>query len=130
MLRSRLSVHTPYRRCALEFDAHPLVSEGSGHKRPILTMKQPVRLSSSWLLFVTVMASVIVLTACESDADRIRSTSGADPTEAASSAPSPTATPLSAEIEAADIQDGDCIDSSIQQVVTIESVVIVPCSGS
>ena len=95
-----------------------------------MPMKQTVRLSSSGLLFVTVMASIIVLTACESDADRVRSTSGADPTQAASSAPPPTATPLSAEIEAVDIQDGDCIDSSIEQRVTIESVVIVPCSGS
>ncbi len=101
-----------------------------------------MRLSKNWLRLVGVMAftSIIVLAACESDADRIRSVNEADRTQSAPSAATPTSippstatptpTPLSATIDSVDIQDGDCIDSTIEQGVTIESVVIVPCSGS
>ena len=83
------------------------------------------------LMAISGLVCALLFAACESDADRIREINEADrATQAASNAPAPTPTPLSAEIEAVDIQDGDCIDSTIEQGVTIESVVIVPCSGS
>ena len=91
-----------------------------------------MRLSNNWLRLIGLMAfaSITVLAACESDADRIRSINEAERTQAGPSVPTPTPTPLSATIDYVDIQDGDCIDSTIEQGVTIESVVIVPCSGS
>ena len=52
------------------------------------------------------------------------------PEPSPTSTPTPTPTLLSARIDSVDIQDGDCIDSTIEEGVTIESVVIVPCSGS
>lgn len=92
------------------------------------------------LIGVMALASLVLLAACESDADRIRSVNEADRTQTASSAATPTLTPLSAatptptplsaKIDTVDIQDGDCIDSTLGQGVSIESVVIVPCSGS
>ena len=87
---------------------------------------------NSWLRLMAVagLACVFLFAACESDADRIREINEADRTQAASSSPTATPTPLSAEIDLVDIQDGDCIDSTIEEGVTIESVVIVPCSGA
>ncbi len=87
---------------------------------------------SSWLRLMAVsgLVCVFLFTACESDADRIREINEAGRTQATSGAPTATPTPLSAEIDLVDIQDGDCIDSTIEEGVTIESVVIVPCSGS
>ena len=92
------------------------------------------------LIGVMALASLVLLAACESDADRIRSVNEADRTQTASSAATPTLTPLSAatptptplsaKIDTVDIEDGDCIDSTLGQGVSIESVVIVPCSGS
>ncbi len=90
-----------------------------------------MRLSNNRLLVAAIAFTFIfALAACESDADRIRSINEADRTQTASGTSTPTPTPLSAEIASVDIQDGDCIDSTIEQRVTIESVVIVPCSGS
>ncbi len=91
-----------------------------------------MQLSNNWLRLIAViaLASIIVLVACESDADRIRSINDADRTQTASSVPTSTPTPLSAEIDFVDIQDGDCVTSSLPEGVTIESVVIVPCSGA
>ena len=43
------------------------------------------------------------------------------------STPEPTS--LSAEIKSIDVQDGDCIVSTLEEGISIETVVIVPCSG-
>lgn len=83
------------------------------------------------LVAVSGLVCIFLFAACESDADRIREINEADrATQAASNAPAPTPTPLSAEIEAMEVQDGDCINSTIEERVTIETIVIVPCSGS
>ena len=66
----------------------------------------------------------LALISCESDAQHIRETN------AALSMPTNTAEALSAKIDAIEIQDGDCIDSKIPEGIDIESVVIVPCSGT
>ena len=42
--------------------------------------------------------------------------------------PTPELTPLSAEIKSTDVQDGDCIVSTLEEGISIETVVIVPCS--
>ena len=42
--------------------------------------------------------------------------------------PPPEPTPLSAEIKSIDVQDGDCIVSTLEEGISIETVVIVPCS--
>ena len=77
---------------------------------------------------------VFLLTGCESDADRIRQTNEAERVRTqvppSTFTPIPTPTTLSAEIATVEIQDGDCIISTIEEGVTIETVVIVPCSGS
>ncbi len=72
-----------------------------------------------------ILALMLLLTAagCTSDAENIRATNEAAAT------PPVTSTPLSAEIGSTEIQDGDCITSSLPEGVDIESVVIVPCSA-
>ena len=69
-------------------------------------------------------ALLLAFAACESDAQRIRATNEAAATPAAER------TPISAEIDTTDIQDGDCINSTLTEGVSIESVVIVTCSGN
>ena len=91
---------------------------------------------NSWPLLAAalVLMQVFALAACESDAQRVREMNATErmQTQVASGtlAPSPTLTPISAEIETTEIQDGDCINSTIEEGVEIETVVIVPCSGS
>ncbi|MCE2469834.1 MAG: septum formation family protein [Dehalococcoidia bacterium] len=72
------------------------------------------------------MALVLLtmLAACNSDAQRIRDINQAYAT------PSATTTPISAEIDSVEIQEGDCINSTLPEGVDIESVVIVPCPGA
>ena len=65
-----------------------------------------------------------MLAACNSDAQRIRDINQAYAT------PSATTTPISAEIDSVEIQEGDCINSTLLEGVDIESVVIVPCPGA
>ena len=67
---------------------------------------------------------IIVLVGCDSDADRIRATNEASTT------PEAAMTPISAEIRSTNIQDGDCINSTLPEGINIETVVIVPCSGT
>ena len=71
---------------------------------------------------------VFLLVGCESDTDLIRQTNEAE--RVRTSTPISTPTVLSAEITTVEIQDGDCINSTIEEGITIETVVIVPCSGS
>ena len=68
-------------------------------------------------IHILVIVVAVGLTGCESDAELIRNLNQ-DPTT------------LSAEIDAVDIEEGDCINSTLPEDVDIESVVIVPCSGS
>ena len=72
------------------------------------------------LVALTLFLAII---GCTSDADNIRASN-----EAARTPPA-TSTPLSAEIGTTEIQDGDCINSTLPEGIDIESVVIVPCSA-
>ena len=60
---------------------------------------------------------------CDTDARRIRDINESLATPAAER------TPLSAEIDSIDVQDGDCINSTLPEGISIETVVIVPCAG-
>ena len=85
------------------------------------------------LLLAMGLMAVVFVAGCQSDAQRIRATNEAlDPPVATNTpVPRPTATntPLVAEIDAIDLQDGDCINSSLPEGVSIYSVDIVPCNG-
>ena len=76
------------------------------------------------LIGVFILLLGIVFVGCQSDASRIRATN------VAIDRPNPTATtsPLSAEIPSVDIEEGDCINSTLPTGVTFESVEIVPCT--
>ena len=82
-----------------------------------------------WSMIVASMsliaATVLLLfpAACQTDAERIRATN--DAVEQPAAEP----TPISAEIDADEIQVGDCINSTLPEGISIESVVIVPCDG-
>ena len=61
---------------------------------------------------------------CDSEAQRIREINAGLATPVAES------TPLSAKITVTEIQDGDCINSTLHDGIRIETVVIVPCAGT
>ena len=72
---------------------------------------------------IVIMIALVLMLAfggCDSDADRIRETNE----------DVPTPTSLSAEIGVTEIQDGDCISSTISAGINIQTVEIVPCSGT
>ena len=77
---------------------------------------------------LTVRALVLVISlvfvGCDGDAQRIREINEIIATPAADR------TPLSAEITTEEIQDGDCINSTLPEGISIETVVIVPCNGT
>ena len=77
---------------------------------------------------MTVAALVLVMSlafvGCDSEAQRIREINAGLATPVAES------TPLSAKITATEIQDGDCINSTLPEGISIETVVIVPCAGT
>ena len=75
------------------------------------------------ILFAALLAIALLMTACQDDAQSVRE---ANQTLAAST---PEATPLTAEIRATELQDGDCVNSTLPEGITIDTVVIVPCSG-
>jgi len=87
------------------------------------------------IIGATTLIVLLILVACTSDAQRVRETNEAarvSQTLAPFDTPStslPGPTLISAEIEAVDVQEGDCIDSSIPSGIDIENVVIVLCSG-
>ena len=90
--------------------------------------------SIRWTMF---LALLLMFMGCAADAQRAREAGGAarvSQTKAAAATPplvlSPTSTPLSASIEAVDIQKGDCVNSRLPEGIDIESVEIVECSGS
>ena len=99
------------------------------------------------IVLAVAATAAIALIGCQSDAVRIREQNRTDaaaatataaptatatpqPTPTATQQPTATATPLRARIGVLDIEEGDCLDSQIPEGVDIESVVIVPCSGS
>ena len=77
---------------------------------------------------MTVAALVLVMSlafvGCDSEAQRIREINAGLATPVAES------TPLSAKITTTEIQDGDCINSTLPEGISIETVVIVPCAGT
>ena len=78
------------------------------------------------------LAALLALTfiGCQTDTQRIRATNEAIAPPAATNTPVPRATSesLSAEISSIDIEEGDCINSTLPEGITFESVEIVPCT--
>ncbi len=77
-----------------------------------------------WMALALALGLLALLAACDSDAQRIRDINQAYATPSASPTP-----PISAEIGSTEVQEGDCINSTLPEGVSIESVVIVPCIG-
>ena len=77
---------------------------------------------------MTVAALVLVMSlafvGCDSEAQRIREINAGLATPVAES------TLLSAKITVTEIQDGDCINSTLPEGIRILTVVIVPCAGT
>ena len=73
---------------------------------------------------VLVLVMSLALVSCDSEAQRIREINEVLATPVAER------TPLSAEITTTEIQDGDCINSTLPEGISIETVVIVPCAGT
>ena len=77
---------------------------------------------------LTVAALFLVMSlvsfGCDSDAKRIREINEILATPVAER------TPLSAKITSREIRDGDCINSTLPEGISIETVVIVPCAGT
>ena len=71
-----------------------------------------------------VLVLSLALVGCDSNARRIREINEVLATPAAER------TRLTAKIDAIEIRDGDCIISSLPEGISIETVVIVPCSGT
>ena len=76
-----------------------------------------VGLGAFWVVLM------LILVGCDGEAQRIREIN--ELIEAAGD----EKTTLSAEVDALDIKDGDCINSTLPEGVSIETVVIVPCVG-
>ena len=87
-----------------------------------------------WIAWVLALLAAAIAIGCQSDASRIRATNEAidRPNPTATSAPMPTATSesLSADIRSVDIQEGDCINSTLPEGITFYSVEIVPCTDA
>ena len=80
---------------------------------------------SGVMLLVALSAITLSMAACEDDAQSVRQVNE-------SAAPSTTTaepTTPSAEIRATELEDGDCVNSALPHGISIEAVVIVPCSG-
>ena len=71
----------------------------------------------------TALLALFIFIGCESDADKIR-----DINESLRSPTSTATKQLEATIDALDLQEGDCIISTLPEEITIETVVIVPCN--
>ncbi len=66
----------------------------------------------------------LALFGCDSEAQRIREINEVLATPVAER------TPLSAKITTTEIREGDCINSTLPEGISIETVVIVPCAGT
>ena len=73
----------------------------------------------------------LIFVGCETDTQRIRATNEAIAPPVATSTPVPRATneSLSAEIPSVDMEEGDCINSTLPEGISIETVDIVACDG-
>ena len=86
-----------------------------------------------WVFCALAALLTLTLVGCQTDTQRIRATNEAIAPPAATNTPVPrataTSTPLIAEIDAIELQDGDCINSTLPEGISIETVEIVPCNG-
>ena len=71
-----------------------------------------------------VLVMLLAFVGCNSEAQRIREINEGLTTPVAES------TPLSAKITATEIRGGDCINSTLPEGISIETVLIVPCAGT
>ena len=71
-----------------------------------------------------VLVILLAFVGCDSEAQRIREINEGLATPVAER------TPLSAEITTSEIRDGDCINSTLPDGISLETVVIVPCAGT
>ena len=71
-----------------------------------------------------VLVILLAFVGCDSEAQRIREINEGLATPVAER------TPLSAKITTTEIRDGDCINSTLPDGISIETVVIVPCAGT
>ena len=71
-----------------------------------------------------VLVMSLAFVGCDSEAQRIREINEGLATPVAER------TPLSAKITTSEIRDGDCINSTSPDGISIETVVIVPCAGT
>ena len=71
-----------------------------------------------------VLVILLAFVGCDSEAQRIREINEGLATPVAER------TPLSANITTTEIRDGDCINSTLPEGISIETVVIVPCAGT
>ena len=74
-------------------------------------------------LCLGILVLILTLASCGDDAQSVRE---ANQTPAVSTAESPTP---SAEIQVIELHEGDCIDSTIPEGISIDTVMIAPCSG-
>ncbi len=77
------------------------------------------------MLLVALLSITLSMAACEDDAQSVRQ---ANESAAASTATAETPTP-SAEIHVTELKDGDCVNYTLPEGKSIDTVVIVPCSG-
>ena len=77
-----------------------------------------------WAFCALAALLTLILVGCQTDTQRIRATNEAIHTPG----PTATSTPLIAEIQSIDIQEGDCIISTLPEGVRIDTVEIVPCT--
>ena len=71
------------------------------------------------------LAAALSMAACADDAQTVRE---ANQTPAVSTSAAETPTP-SAEIHVTELKDGDCVNSTLPEGISVDTVVIVPCTG-
>ena len=80
-----------------------------------------IKSNSHWIAASALL--LITSIACNAEAQRIREMNRGLANPAAEE------TPISAEIASMQVEDGDCINSSLSEGVAIATVIIVPCEG-
>ena len=70
-----------------------------------------------------VLVMSLAFVGCDSEVQRIREINEGLATPVAES------TPLSAKISTTEVRDGDCINSTLAEAISVGTVVIVPCAG-
>ena len=79
---------------------------------------------ASMIVATLVLVMSLASVGCDSQAQRIRKINEVITTPVAER------TPLSAKITTTEIRDGDCINSTLPEGISIETVVMVPCAGT